>query len=222
MIISHKYKFIFIHNPKVAGASIASSLKKYGLKNAVHNKSLAIVLNSCGLTGYYANNMLRRIPLVGHFKHHDTALKIKERWPEKTWSMYFKFGFVRNTWDWQVSLYHFIKKMKWHHLHEEVIKCENFNNYINSGLFKQEPHQLNYFTNIDKEIIVDFIGKIENFEDDLNKIKKHLKIDFHVPHINTSSHKNYQEYYNEETMLAVKNAYRQDIEMFNYKFENIK
>lgn len=39
MIISYKNKFIFIHNPKVAGKSITFALKKYGIINSPKNEA---------------------------------------------------------------------------------------------------------------------------------------------------------------------------------------
>ncbi|WP_342597489.1 hypothetical protein VKI21_03665 [Cyanobacterium aponinum UTEX 3222] len=48
--------------------------------------------------------------------------------------------------------------------------------------------QSNYVYDVDNNLLVDFIGKLENFEQDVNQIKKRLGIDFPLLHLNTTNH----------------------------------
>jgi len=75
---------------------------------------------------------------------------------------------------------------------------------------------------IDKkgDIIIDFIGKFENLQDDFNKICSIIGIKQRtLPYKNVSlNKKRYVDYYNEKRKKIVKKIYRKDIEFFNYDF----
>ncbi|NJL76459.1 MAG: sulfotransferase family 2 domain-containing protein [Saprospiraceae bacterium] len=98
MLISHTKKFIFIHNYKVAGTSVREVLGKYRLsKWARLQQKLGLLPRNHQRT---ADN-------------HLTALEVKAKIPKNIFEQYFKFGFVRNPWDWQASLYEYaLKKSK--------------------------------------------------------------------------------------------------------------
>ena len=64
------------------------------------------------------------------FNQHIKGEELKKKLPTKLFKSYFKFGFVCNPYDWQVSLYHFMLKDVTHHQHKLVKNLGNFNNYI--------------------------------------------------------------------------------------------
>src|SRR5688572_2096530 len=111
MLISDSHRFIFIHNHKVAGSSVARSLSKYvDKKNRVKTW----------------HQILKRLKLVSsHYPSphpwHITAKDLRTRMNDKVkFDSYFKFGFVRDPWDLQVSLYTFMLQLKKHHQHRLV------------------------------------------------------------------------------------------------------
>ena len=77
----------------------------------------------------------------------------------------------------------------------------------------------------DQKIIVDFIGKVENIKQDIEEVRKKFEIKTKLPWINSTVKAGLQQqdlryqYYNKTTMKLIEKAYRDDIEMFNYKYK---
>ena len=137
---------------------------------------------------------------------------------------YFKFSFVRNPWDFIISKYmssYFSfnnrggrigkkagKTLKYFLEHYKTPKHEHgetFHDYF-------KPEQM------------DFIGRFENRENDLNYISKKIGLDIdtktHIKKIQMldKNKKHYTYYYDEETKQIVAEKYKKDIEYFGYKF----
>ena len=120
---------------------------------------------------------------------------------KKYWDHYFKFLIIRNPWDRKLSDFFFGKR-------EGIVK-ENTdfttyirNNHLNNDLWNSPC--LNWVEdkdgNIDKNI---FIGKFENLQEDFNFICDKIGIERKkLPHINSTTHSSYWEYYNDETNLT--------------------
>jgi hypothetical protein len=121
MIISHKYKFIFIKTQKTAGTSIEIGLSKFlGNEDVITRISPADERTRKEL-GYpgpqrytvpfrnytrkdWARLFLRSYRLA--FFNHASAKWIKAYVGDDIWSSYFKFCFERNPWDKAVSYYY--------------------------------------------------------------------------------------------------------------------
>ena len=194
MLISDKNSFIFFHLYKTGGTSVTSMIQRYC------NRSLEKHMN------------------WNNFSKVD-SLSLRNK--------YFTFGFVRNPWDWQVSLYFYMLKDRGHHQHRMIKRMKNFDEYISWRVEREVRLQYNFFSEdgtIDTPIKLDFIGKLENIEEDMKKIKQKIKeksnveISYSIPHLNKTNHKNYREYYTDETKEMVRKAFTKDIEYFNYDF----
>jgi len=120
------------------------------------------------------------------------------------WDEYFKFSFVRNPWSRIVSYYEY-----------------QFKEHITFSSFckTSKDSQLAYLTNKESDILVDFIGKFENLQEDSNTIFDKIGVPQQLPHKNKTKHKHYTEYYNEETKQNVAENYKDDILYFGYEFD---
>lgn len=206
MIISHQKKFIFIHNYKVAGTSIKNSLKRY------NNKSFLRSTNSDKVRfifGLYPRIYSSSFP--GHMK----AIELKKELPPKIFDDYFKFGFVRNPWDWQVSLYTYMLKLESHHQHELIKSMKSFDEYIDWRVHNDLHLQKEFFY-ADDECLMDYVGKMENLESDFTAVCEKVNIVAELPHLNASRKDDYLKYYSKESFTMVSQAFEDDIKLFEY------
>jgi hypothetical protein len=227
MLISYRNKFIFIHNYKVAGSSVTKALKNYGLINPIFKSEkinkfieqfsiLRKIHNSQFLIKVFKFlNLNKKIS----FHSHMTGEEVIKIFSKEIWDSFYKFGFVRNPWDWQVSLYHFMLQKPGHHQHDLVKSMKNFDEYIRWRINKDLHLQKEFFYDGNGNCIVDFIGKLENLDQDFKKICNKIGIEAELPHKNKSKRKrDYRKYYTEETKKLVEKAFREDIELFYYEF----
>jgi hypothetical protein len=203
-VISHKHKFIYTKVAKAGSSSIQKAFLRYD-KEDTHN--------------------------LGHYHLLDDI-------DDKT-KDYFKFTFVRNPWARCVSLYFYKRQVKGH----DVYRNADFKEFVMSDdrkfsllhlsdwcLHSPNLHriwtELNPFENqidwISDEygnVLADFVGKVENFQEDLNTVCDKIGIPHQkILHVNRSEHKHYTEYYDNETIQVVAERFKKDIEHFGYKF----
>ncbi len=154
---------------------------------------------------------------------------------------YFKFCFVRNPWDRLVSCYG--NKIKTDpSLNSIGITNGIASGFLRFGVFKAgmsfdefvravvnipdvdaDPHFKSQYTFIAKETgekLVDFIGKLENAEEDFLYVLNRLnRTDILIPHFKKNSNKkHYREYYTPDVRDMVSKRYSKDIQMFGYDF----
>ena len=122
MIISHKYKFIFLKTIKTAGTSIEISLSRYCGKEDVitpivpEDEKIREKQNVSPQN--YRKNGMGFLPKVFDSRftmkywNHITADEIKKRIDSDIWNSYYKFCFERNPWDKTVSAFFWYKKDK--------------------------------------------------------------------------------------------------------------
>ena len=203
-MLSHSKKFIFFHNYKVAGSSISNVLSKYEPHYWIRT-----ALRKAGVKKYY--------PALANFEQHASALDVRDLVDGNTFKTYYKFTFVRNPWDWQVSLFHYMRQSKRHFQHD-LIKNMTFEEYIDWRVNHDLKLQCNRFVDEQGNILVDFVGQFENLERDFAKVCESLSIEMRLPHKNRSKHGSYRDYYNERTCQLVKDAFAKDIALFDYEF----
>lgn len=156
---------------------------------------------------------------------HEMALEKIERLGRREWERRFTFTVVRNPWDKVVSHFHFLSQTKTGNF---ALKPIEFKKWVNLAFDKQDPFyqddpkifmcQSDWVSDHDGKILLDYICRFENLQDDFSHVCKVLGKKAELPHINASKHKNYRDYYDEESRKIVANWYSKDIQNFNYHF----
>jgi chondroitin 4-sulfotransferase 11 len=148
--------------------------------------------------------------------------------PHTGWLEYFKFTFVRNPWDRIYSCFEQKVRSKGGNCSDYLNQFPRnikFSEWVKTitlseNILKDRHFAPMYTLMINKSFdSMDFVGKLENLQEDFNIICDKIKIPQQkLPHKNKTKHKHYTEYYNEETKQIVAEKYTKDIEMFGYEF----
>lgn len=210
-MIDIKNKIIFVHVYKVAGISISRSLEKNLFPNLVNSNEYIYYHYKKRFKNHniiYENDQISK-----HSKAIDYMNYLKN-----DYSNYFKFAFVRNPYDWQVSLFSYMKQHIGHPQHD-IIKDMDFETYLYWRCTKDKNYQSEFLVDSNNNFIVDFIGRYENINNDIVVLEKQLGFKFNLPFVNKSSRKKYQDYYKKETKELIYNNFKKDFELLEYDSE---
>jgi hypothetical protein len=230
MILSHKYKFIFIKTAKTAGTSIEVVLSKLcGPKDIVTPIAPPIEghqpRNYEGFINPIAEILERPGKLFSAVRHtmtsctkfynHMPACEVKQRVPPDIWNGYFKFCVERNPWDKVLSHYYM-------HAAREGGSL-SLDEYLTRGRLP-----INYFRYTDRSgrnVILDRIVRYENLLAELAEVFAQL----HIPFDGTigiaakseyrADRRPYQEVFTDRQRRIVDNAFAREIELHGYQFE---
>ncbi|MGB5819489.1 MAG: sulfotransferase family 2 domain-containing protein [Saonia sp.] len=208
MILSHSKKFIFVHNYKVAGTSVRNALKSYNNRSFLaSNFSDKIKF----ITGDYPKVYAKQ------FEHHIKAPELKSQISPTIFNDYYKFGFVRNPWDWQVSLYKFMLKREGHRQHELVKSMKDFDEYIDWRVHNDLHLQKEFFYE-DDTCLMDHIGKMENLNDEFTAICDKIGVKSELKRLNSSrtATDGFLGYYSQKSIDLIYEGYKEDIKLFGY------
>ena len=192
-MINHEHKFIFVHIPKTAGITVIQMLSR-----------------ACSVDDKFKSGH----PIYDKYLEF-FGQSIKE---------YFSFCIVRNPWDRLVSVFHYLQNGGRNNKDAkqgEMLKDYNFKSFVHDFSFEKFPYihfkpQMYFIKSVDN---FDYIGRLENLQEDFNIICDKIGIPRQqLPHQNKSKHKHYTEYYDDETREIVAQKYAKDIEYFGYKF----
>ena len=158
--------------------------------------------------------------------NHYTAMELREIVGATAFGNMFKFCFVRNPWDKVFSEFRF---RIWTN-QNELTSDASFAQWVRSTYVEQDPRyhdwpkmflpQLEWITDEEGHIAVDFVGRFENLQHDFNRICNSIGMErIALPHENKSRETNrYRKFYDDETRSIVEKVFKADIEYFGYEF----
>ena len=215
MLYDPTRKFVFVHIWKTGGESVVSALRNqcpFYFSNRYVNKAIRMA------PGLSAATLGWRARLVNG--QHFTAEEIRNEMPSEAFDLAFKFTFVRNPWDWQVSNYAYALQTPAHGQHEIIRGLGSFDAYIRYQHSEQAPSQSAFVYGRDGKQLVDFVGRFENLEADFQYVCGKIGINAHLPFLNVSKRRrDWRSYYTDETRSLVGELFQNDIERFGYDWE---
>lgn len=228
MIISHKYKFIFIKTIKTAGSSIEVFLSQHCGDDDVltpvrPHVEPHVARNYRGFwnpipqmmvyRGWSRLAVLRRLVKRRKFFNHMPAKAVRATIPASTWNSYFKFCVERNPWDKVLSGFHMEKDFP------DGLKTMEA--YLGKNRL---PINHPIYTDNDGKLIVDEVIRYESLMEGLGRVFGRLGIPFSgTLGINAKSgHQKtrtpYQQVYTESQKALIARAFAKEIEMHGYTF----
>jgi len=207
VLVSHKYKFIYIKNGKVAGTSVESFFGQFCInpeKKYDFSHSISQSIDDYGIIGSRESGVGNNDIWIGH----KNAISIKNDLGNDKFNKYFKFCVIRNPYDVMVSLYFFYKL------------TEPFKDFAKRTIMNNLER-----CTINGKIECDYFIRYENLLEDIVNVCKILKIDKYdindMPKHKTNirvKDVHYRDYYDEETRIIVYENHKKIFELFEYKF----
>lgn len=216
MLLSIRHRFLFIHTAKTGGTSVRAALSGYKWRDPYR------------LPQFLCSRISR---LTGHrlgvkFPRHAKAIAAQEMLPRTFYDSLFKFVFVRNPWDLQVSSYHHLKRERPH-----LVGDRDFDAFLRWKLDPGRPYQYHIDTSIERQsdylvdlhgnVIVDFIGRYERLTEDFAEACRHIGIPPPaLPHRRRAQDRgrDYRSYYTDQTTALVAERFAADLRLFGYQF----
>lgn len=142
---------------------------------------------------------------------------------------YFKFGFVRNPWDWVVSWYLYATDEFQRPVRDQMslkawlYKENNCSDYIPKTVrccYQPLVPQYKFLCNDQGDLMMDFVGRFENLQYDFDRACERAgifkcKLEFKNK---TQISRSYVDYYDSETKELVSNLFEKDVDLFKYSF----
>ena len=158
---------------------------------------------------------------------HAGAIAAKEMLPISFYDELFKFAVVRNPWDLQVSSFHHVQRER----PEMMNGITDFNEYLRYKFDPSRPFlyhidittklQTDHFLDLQGNMIVDFVGRYESLEEDVEIIRKKIglrKLSLPRKRVAKERKKDYRSYYSDESAAMIADRYARDIDLLGYKF----
>jgi len=218
VFLSVKHRFLFVHIAKTGGTSVRASLQHLRWRDPWY-WPMFLCSRLSRLSGHR---------IAGKLPRHAKIVAAKELLPKAFFDELFKFAFVRNPWDLQVSSFHHIRRERPHLLEGH----ETFEGFLRWKLDPQRPYQYHLNTSIELqtdylvdlygELVIDFIGRYERLEEDFTEVCGRIGIarpDLTHKRRATDRGRDYRDYYSDELAELVARHFERDIDLLGYAFD---
>jgi len=218
MLLSPKHRFLFVHIAKTGGTSVRAALTARRWADPWYWPMF--------LCSRFSH--LSRHRIGTKFPRHAKVVAAKELLPKAYFDALFKFAFVRNPWDLQVSSFHHIRRERPQYLGGH----DRFADFLRWKLDPERPYQFHVDTSIELQtdylidlhgnIVVDFIGRYEHLEQDFQTACDGIGLRrIALPHRRRAADRehDYRRYYNDFTRELVAHHFARDIALLGYDFD---
>jgi len=230
MIVSHKYRFIFLKTAKTAGTSIEIALSKFLGDDDIITPISSDDENIRRQLGYRGPQNFRSPPGKRRvssffstlfrkkrkaFYNHMPALEVRALIGDEIWNGYYKFCFERNPFDRVVSLYYWCYKTEPRPSMADFLKQEEIQLLSSRGIA--------LYTFDGEQPVVDKIGRYETLTHDLQEIGQRLGIPepLVLPQAKAShrtDRRHYSEILDDECRDKIAARFRREMQLFDYRF----
>ena len=227
-MICREFQCLFVHVPKTAGQSVEQFfMDRLGLDWDADRDKVLLGDNDDPTRG------TEKLAHLSALEYLDCGFIERDEFERL-----FKFSFVRNPFERIVSEYRY----------RNYFQHRSFRDFVLNKLpepgwddkYRHVMPQSDLICSEDGRLLMDFVGKFENLQQDFNRVCEHFGFeDTALPHVNSSDKRSrelrrgiknflrrndesglrtYVEFYDDETRDYVAQLYRSDIEMFDYSF----
>ncbi len=223
MLLSPRFKFLFVHIAKTGGTSVRSSLRRLCWRDP-----LFVPLFFCNRLSHLCGHRIG-----AKFPRHAPAVAALEMMSPLFFGSLFKFAFVRNPWDRVVSSFHHFAREQSSILKEKRIG--DFHDFVRWMVEDAADYrgpkpvlvaairrpQFEHLVDISGSTIVDFVGRYEQLADDFAAVCDRLGVKPRaLPHKRQArSRRDYRSYYADTTAELVGRLFHKDIDEFGYRFD---
>ena len=210
-MISHDKKCIFIHIPKCGGTSVEDVIWPKDQGRTEQDLWMGFVTR---FENKYQTGGLQ----------HLLAWQVRDEVGRDVFGAYYKFAFVRNPWDRIVSQFAYMQQRPDLMDYLGMTSETEFKSYLELIRLKEHVQwmpQVQFLLDHDRSVLVDRIGRLEDFNEDCAQIFAVLGLNLdHLPgHVNRSKRQSFRHYYSDrEAVDMVADIFAEDIRFLGYKF----
>ncbi|MEY6431806.1 sulfotransferase family 2 domain-containing protein [Thioalkalicoccus limnaeus] len=218
MLLSVRHRFLFVHIAKTGGTSVRAALEGRRWRDPWYPAQFL-----CSRLSHLSGHRLA-IKLPRHAK----VIAAKELLPREFFDSLFKFAFVRNPWDLQVSSFHHIRRERPQFLGGH----QDFADFLRWKLDPERPYQYHldtsierqsdYLIDLDGRTLVDFVGRYERLAEDFRIACDRIGIPTpSLPHRRRAADRttDYRSYYDDDTAALIARHFARDIALLGYRFD---
>lgn len=156
---------------------------------------------------------------------HSTAQEKYDQLGAAAWQRKFTFSIVRNPWDKVVSHYHYRVQTNQTGMGDNPIP---FDQWLQRCYLERDPRyfdqermfmpQRRWLVNAAGEMLVEFVGRFENLQQDFSIICERLSVRAELGHAKPSGRGSYRDYYDDASRDLVARCFEEDLQAFGYSF----
>jgi hypothetical protein len=222
MLISHKYRFVYLKTVKTAGTSIEIYFESYCVDPEHYpgpSHARDALVSAEGIIGYRGPDGARQL-----WYNHMPAAVLRDRLGDETWTSYLKFCAIRNPYDKAVSHFWFLlpteKRAEFRTADFSVVRA-SFSEWAATHSF---PIDRDIFM-IGDDVVVDEFIRYEQLHSDMERICNRLGIPWRIERMGRykseyrESKEHFAEYYDPQSEALVRSAYSWELAHFSYRCE---